>query len=170
MAEQDEAGALGPLPSKARRSSLFEIGRPSVPLGSSVLSCSHEPHQEEVKQRKVSYENTYCMEPPQRFRPGPVQEIIQEVLEGHLKGTHYSPITCNIMSKALAQEIKHKVKLLDIDRYRIVVVVNIGQKKDQDVRIGSRCVWDSSRDNFASAFFESAHLFATGTVFAVYYE
>ena len=55
-------------------------------------------------------------------------------------------------------------------RYKLVSIVNIGEKKDQGVRIGSRCVWDATRDNFAMVNFENPHLFATAAIYAVYYE
>ena len=46
----------------------------------------------------------------------------------------------------------------------------IGENKDQAVRIGSRFLWDTDRDNFASASYKSKSLFATGIVYACYYE
>jgi hypothetical protein len=55
-------------------------------------------------------------------------------------------------------------------RYKLISIVTIGEKKDQGVRVGSRCVWDKDRDNFASAMFENTHIYAVGMVYAVYYE
>ena len=49
-------------------------------------------------------------------------------------------------------------------------MVTVGEKNDQGVRMGSRCVWDTDRDTFSSATFENAHIYAVGVVYAVYYE
>ena len=46
----------------------------------------------------------------------------------------------------------------------------IGEKLGQDVRIGSRCLLDPNRDSFSSAYFENAHLYALGSVYAMYQE
>ena len=46
----------------------------------------------------------------------------------------------------------------------------IGEKLGQDVRVTSRCSLGPSSDNFPSAFYENAHLFAVGTVYAMYQE
>ena len=54
--------------------------------------------------------------------------------------------------------------------YKIVTTVVMGQKCDQGVRAGSRCVWDDKRDTWASASFENAHIFAIGEVYAICYE
>lgn len=56
------------------------------------------------------------------------------------------------------------------DRYKIVSAVMIGEKKDQGIRVGSRCVWDVDRDSYAAVRFESPNLFATATTYAVFYE
>ena len=55
-------------------------------------------------------------------------------------------------------------------RYRYVSLVTIGEKKDQGVRFGSRCVWDHQRDSYATNFYETHQLYAVGTLYAIYYE
>ena len=55
-------------------------------------------------------------------------------------------------------------------RYKILSVITIGQKKDQGVRVGSRFLWDADRDSFCAVDWSNKHLYAVGTVYAVYYE
>lgn len=57
-----------------------------------------------------------------------------------------------------------------IPRYKIVVLVHIGQLCDQSMQISSRCLWDSTNDTFATYSFKNSSLFGVGTVYAVYYE
>lgn len=55
-------------------------------------------------------------------------------------------------------------------RYKLISLATIGEKKDQDVRVGSRCVWDTQWDSFATATFQNPHIYAVATVYALYYE
>ena len=49
-------------------------------------------------------------------------------------------------------------------RYKIIVQVTVGQVKDQGVRVCSRCLWDTSVDNYASTNFENVSHFYGPTV------
>ncbi|XP_064624935.1 dynein light chain Tctex-type 5-B-like isoform X2 [Lineus longissimus] len=164
----------------ARRSSLFQIpiNFKPAPRGSSHVSFIRDPHHDDTlhedsfhrRPKKVYYENTYQMDPPERFKAEQVSDIIREVLNSSLEETTYEPMACSILSKTIAQDIKLRVEELDFKRYKLISWVTIGEKKDQGVRIGSRCVWDQDRDNFATATFENTHIYAVGMMYAVYYE
>ncbi|XP_061173329.1 dynein light chain Tctex-type 5-B-like [Saccostrea echinata] len=160
----------------AKVSSLFDVAAQHRPLknaGSSVISFACDPRHDDDnmhKAKKVYYENTYRLDPPARFRADKVKPIIEKVLETHLEGKKYDPVECSILSKKLSDEIKQKVKELDFKRYKLVCTVTIGQKHNQGVQIGSRYLWDADRDNFAAASFHNRHIFADGSVYALYYE
>lgn len=62
------------------------------------------------------------------------------------------------------------MKDLLIPRYKIVVVVHIGQLSGQSMQVSSRCLWDTSSDTSASYFFKNSSLFGGANVYAVYYE
>lgn len=66
--------------------------------------------------------------------------------------------------------IRGRVKKLLIPRYRLVCVVHLGQLVDQCVHVASRCLWDSSHDNFVACEFQNQSLYAVCTVYAVYRE
>ncbi|XP_071800180.1 dynein light chain Tctex-type 5-like [Asterias amurensis] len=156
------------------RSSLFAIARQPHNTGSkSYVSLGVAPTHDDddfASQQKVEYENSYRMEPATRFVPEKVRPILIETLEKELENMEYEPVLCSMQSKSIAQEIKLRVKALNYARFKIVCLVNIGEKRDQDVRLGSRCLWDSSRDNFACASYENPYIYATATVYAIYYE
>ena len=54
--------------------------------------------------------------------------------------------------------------------YKIVCLVSIGEKKEQGVRVGSRCVWNTDWDTYATASYENHHIYAVGICYALYYE
>lgn len=68
------------------------------------------------------------------------------------------------------QVIRARVKELMIPRYKIVILVHIGQLTGQSMQISSRCLWDTSNDTFASHFFKNSSLFGVASVYAVYFE
>ena len=61
--------------------------------------------------------------------------------------------------KQLADDIREKVKSMGYDRYKLVVQVELGEKKGQAINMVSRCLWDTNTDGFASESYESETLF-----------
>eukprot|EP01038_Epipyxis_sp_PR26KG_P016569 gene16569-22617_t len=79
-----------------------------------------------------------------------MKEIIHSTLQEKLNGYTYDGEKCNDATKGLADTIKNKLKLLGYDRYKFVVQVLIGERREQGIRTGTRCFWDSNSDNQAS--------------------
>ena len=137
----------------------------------SVLAMANDPGEVSHKRKpRLTFENTYKLEPSEKFQASKVKEIIEDVLKTMLKDEAYDPKSSRQFVKTLCEIIKGRVKELKHERYKIVVTVSIGQLKDQGFRMGSRCCWDSKRDTFATASFRNKTLFAVGTVWGVYYE
>ena len=75
------------------------------------------------------------------------------------------------LSKDIAIKIKCQCKeKLKLPRYKLIVQVTIGQRKDQGVRITSRCLWDTSTDNYASVKFQNEYIWASAIIFGLYTE
>lgn len=73
------------------------------------------------------------------------------------------------LSKGIADKIKEQcITMMNIPRYKIIVQVTIGQMKDQGVKITSRCLWDTTTDNYATVSFRNQHNWASAIVFAMY--
>jgi hypothetical protein len=73
------------------------------------------------------------------------------------------------LSKDIADKIKEKCKEeLNLPRYKLIVQVTIGQKKDQGARVTSRCLWDTSTDRYASTSYQNAHVWVSVLVFGMY--
>jgi hypothetical protein len=116
-----------------------------------------------------------------------MKEIIHECLIEKLTGQQYEGEKCNEAAKQLADLIRNRLKSLDYDRYKFVVQVLIGERREQGVYFGTRCFWDSNTDNQASDTFTNVsdsnlildlsdfflvfiqdHIFCTATAYAVY--
>ncbi|KAI8926425.1 Tctex-1 family-domain-containing protein [Entophlyctis helioformis] len=92
----------------------------------------------------------------QKFRPAVVSKTIHQILADRLTGATYHPDTCSQWTREIADEIKNKLKELDLPRYKYVVHVSMGEMRGEGVRIGARCFWDADTDNIAQDAFMNA--------------
>ena len=121
---------------------------------------------------RPAFENTYRLEPKEndRFYPSKVRELLEQIVEHHLKDKEYDHAHAKTLAEKIADEIKSAVKGLSIPSYKIVVQTVIGQVQGQGVRVASKCLWDDINDNYASFTYQNTSLFCTGIVFGIYYE
>jgi hypothetical protein len=97
-----------------------------------------------------------------------MKEILQVCIQEQLKDSKYDGEKAGEWSKTLSDSIKNKLKGLGYDRYKFIVQVVIGERREQGVRSGTRCFWDSGTDNQASENYVNDYLFCVATAFAVY--
>lgn len=118
----------------------------------------------------VYYENTYKLMPDDKFHEGKVKEVIRTALEENVTEKTYDPNTCGAKCKLISEIVKERVKKLDLNRFKIVCVVTIGQVFEQSMLVTSRCLWNHKFDNAVSVEFRKGDIVAVGVVFAVYVE
>ncbi|KAG5214855.1 hypothetical protein JEQ12_000431 [Ovis aries] len=115
--------------------------------------------------------NCHLFEGPTKHFPVViVNHILKDVLTTYLQEEQYEPELCRQMTKTISEVIKAQVKDLMIPRYKLIVIVHIGQLTGQSILIGSRCLWDPKNDAFASFVFRNSSLFALANVYTVYFE
>ncbi|MFT7796574.1 tctex1 domain-containing protein 1 isoform X1 [Arapaima gigas] len=137
----------------------------------STVSYIDEPGQHDDNPRPaVQMENTYQLGPVKRFPVLTVNNILKDVLTSYLQEEKYEAELCRQMTKTISEVVKARVKELMIPRYKLIVLISIGQLCEQNLRVASRCLWDPSNDTFASYAFKNSSLFAVANVFAVYFE
>ncbi|NXL87676.1 TC1D4 protein, partial [Alectura lathami] len=162
-------------PTASRRSSLGTAPggkRPSVGpwLLHSRVSFSGLPLYQPIPE--IRLENTYRMQPDEgcRFKVERVQQVLERALAGVLGGTVYSPQGSAALVQGLAELLRCRAKEVVPPRYKLVCHVLLGQHSQQSLLVASRALWDPETDNFASATFCNASLFAVATVHGVYFE
>lgn len=84
-----------------------------------------------------------------------MKEIIKNCLEEKLNNALYDGEKCNEAAKVLSDMIKNKLKALGLERYKFIVQVLIGERRDQGIHFGTRCFWDSNTDNLATESFSN---------------
>ncbi|XP_070563861.1 dynein light chain Tctex-type 5-like [Ptychodera flava] len=139
--------------------------------GSSFLSFSDRPKAKPLTPR-VTLQPTYRLEPNNVFRTYEPQifHMMSGLIDSRFDGAKYDPKTSAIQCRLLSDEIKDWIKGLEIERYRVIVIVNIGAIANQGISIGSRAVWDTTFDTFITYEYRNPSLFCVATVYGVYAE
>ncbi|GFS02294.1 Tctex1 domain-containing protein 2-like [Elysia marginata] len=160
-------------PNMGRRRST-KIGGPSLLAAAHAVrrmtrnSIAHE----QLPKPVVKYENTYKLEPDQgtEFLPSKAKNEIETFLEKHIGDMTYDPTTAAQLTQTVADKVKNLTKELNCPRHKLVSTVVVGECKNQGLETASRCLWDDSKDNFATVTHKNKSIFAVVTVFAVYFE
>ena len=152
----------------ARQPQQKSSGRGST-SSSTPWAAEQEPN-ESIKSPIKEYKNTYKMEPEKPFNIKLVKEIITETLESSLKDEKYNFTKYRMFCQSISQKICDRVKSLGFSRYKIVCVVNVGEKRGQGLRIGSRCLWNTKYDKRVEGVYERADVYAVAVVYGAFYE
>ncbi|KAJ1506488.1 Tctex1 domain-containing protein 2 [Coelomomyces lativittatus] len=104
-----------------------------------------------------------------KFKPSVVQKLIHQVLQERLAGKVYNPEEAPIWTRTIADDIRSKLKELNLDRYKYVVQVVIGELRGEGARMNCRCFWDPDSDNVAQELFTNNTLFCVAAAFGVYF-
>ncbi|KAK2170005.1 hypothetical protein LSH36_5g15007 [Paralvinella palmiformis] len=119
------------------------------------------------------YENTYRVEPKEdeKFMAKEVSAIIERVLDEKLSGVGYDATSCGRLCCSLSNIIRSRIhENLELPRYKLVVHVAIGERKDQSLQVASRCLWNQATDRYASGSYQNRDLFAVATVYGMYFD
>lgn len=80
----------------------------------------------------------------------------------------YDPVRAKLMCQALSKDVRNKLKELNLNRFRVVCVVSIVQKRLQSIDYKMVFCIDAHLDYYASFNFESAEYYILATVYMVY--
>ncbi|XP_013187539.1 dynein light chain Tctex-type 5 isoform X2 [Amyelois transitella] len=115
-----------------------------------------------------TYQPTYQLNPKKRFKEDDVKKILKRVVDPELEEVEYSEKEVPEVILNLAEIVRNAIKDENYNRYRILVTVTIGQRRQQSVQMFHSFLWDHERDGFATHNYENPHIFANVTVYAVY--
>lgn len=124
---------------------------------------------------------TYRLKPmdDEKFYPTKIKTISSKVLTESIESKMIgeksielwfdNPYEFELLAMDIADTIKIKCfESYQMTRYKIIVIVTVGQKKDQGVMISSRCLWDASTDNYVTVSYENQLIWSTAIVFGLY--
>ncbi|KAI8420049.1 hypothetical protein MSG28_008639 [Choristoneura fumiferana] len=125
---------------------------------------------EPVPKQVRIYQPTYQINSRKRFNVEKVEKILKQIVDTELEEVEYSEKLVPELCLTLAESIRNAVKEENYDRYRIIVCVNISQRRQQSLHISHSFLWDHERDTFASRTFENCHIHACAVVYGIYFD
>lgn len=118
-------------------------------------------------------ENTYQLEPKEdeRFLPGAVRRVIQDVFREKLENSTYEPLSAQATAAEVCGLIRQRMKAqLRIPRFKFAVQVVLAENKGQGLRVCSKALWDDQFDNYSTYTYTINNLIAVAMVFGCYFE
>ncbi|XP_041984729.1 dynein light chain Tctex-type 5-like [Aricia agestis] len=116
------------------------------------------------------YQPTYQLTSKKPFNVEDVQKILKRIVDSELEVVEYSDKVVPELCITLSENIRNTIKEENYDRYRIIVAVTIGQRRQQSVHIYQSFLWDHERDRFVSHNFENAQIYANVVVYGIYFD
>ena len=167
---------LSVLPPMAQaRNSVARFSRPTPAMNDSNLSNDNDTNSEFAGTAKklTKYENTFLLEPTIRVQSS-IKSIkdYSETILNQVCNSEYDQNSAKSMAKQATSSIHKHVKGLNLERYRFVVQVYIGEYGNFDIRHSSKFLWNSKFDTFIDAkrVRPEKNLYAIASVFLVYLE
>ncbi|XP_041357636.1 dynein light chain Tctex-type 5-B-like [Gigantopelta aegis] len=167
LAPDDRRKSLFPV-ADSRRSSVFQMGNILSTKKASKKLGKSDKRETSPFQPAINYEPTYRMEPSAKFQSHTVRNILKCTLDERLEEFQYNAKMAPTMSQVLTDEIKERTKQLCMDRYKIIVTVILGEKRDQGVMVTSRCAWEPKFDSYATYSYQNKTIFCTATAYGIY--
>ncbi|KAJ2952612.1 hypothetical protein O0L34_g6936 [Tuta absoluta] len=122
----------------------------------------------EFKRPFLIYEPTYQTEPLTRFKCSDVEKIINTILDSVYDDHIYHVQATPALAISIANRVMKETKALQFNRYRILCVVVIGQKRQQCYTNTVCFLWDKFRDAYVDVDRENFTTFIQVTVFGIY--
>uniref|UniRef100_A0A7S2S8M8 Dynein light chain n=1 Tax=Rhizochromulina marina TaxID=1034831 RepID=A0A7S2S8M8_9STRA len=113
---------------------------------------------------------TYQIRPAykQRVSVAAMKTIIDTVMKEELEGKTYAVDQAQVQTKHISDEIRNRLKALDLPRYKFMVQVVLGEMRLEGVRMGCRTFWDAETDAHATSNYMNDSLFCVATAYGVY--
>lgn len=123
-------------------------------------------------------ENTYKLSPDENKRfyaykiyPNILELVTEKMLNCETANPNgYNSKACATLTRDLADSVRREAKNLSVPRYKIVVHVVVGENSGQDVRVASRCLWNTDFDNCVSIQYKSKYMWASAVIYVLYAE
>lgn len=110
------------------------------------------------------------------FHAPTVEKLLKDAMDvelGPLGSKEYDEDESKTALSNLAEKVKKEIKekySAASKRYKLIVSVNVGERKDQGVRVAIRCLWNDVADSYVTASYLNPMIWATTTVYAIYTE
>ncbi|OCT56746.1 dynein light chain Tctex-type protein 2B [Xenopus laevis] len=113
---------------------------------------------------------SFASRPTEKIQVTAMRQVLESYLPERLGTITYNPASAPSLVKEVSEEIKGRVKRVLPARYKALCLVTLGERGQEDIKVVSRCLWDSHSDSYAAHVYENPSLFCVVAVYAVYCE
>ncbi|XP_075061154.1 dynein light chain Tctex-type protein 2B-like [Mixophyes fleayi] len=132
----------------------------------------------ERRAQKVVKKTEIVQPQPPSFASRPSEKVqlaaIRRILEGYLPlqlgEMTYDPAKVPTLVKEISEEVRSQVKRVLPARYKMLCVVTMGERGQEDITVVSRCLWDPHADNYVPYLYQNDSIFCVVAVYTVFCE
>lgn len=124
---------------------------------------------------KTEQVRNYEIRPPisEKLSKEKIYKEVKEILDQKMSqmDEKYNHDKALQLSREVSDTVRDKLRddSMNLKRYKIMVHTIIGEKKGQGIKIGCKCMWDSTSDAGVSANWENGTTYAFCVVYCVYF-
>ncbi|XP_017861504.1 PREDICTED: tctex1 domain-containing protein 1-like [Drosophila arizonae] len=145
---------------KEKKAKDEEKGRPSV--GAALIAAAKPAPR---------YAPTYRLEPKNPMKQERLEIVVKsEMNKNYADDYTFHPKYSLHMAAQVAEDIKARIKLLNFDRYRYIVLITVGEYLMQGLYSMANFLWDAEKDGYVNYTIETPNYFAVCTVFYIYFD
>lgn len=115
------------------------------------------------------FQPTFQLQSSNPFNREQCENIINRLMERFLAFFKYTEKLAPIYCQNICQEINRRLKNCKYNRYRLICVVTICEKRQQSFKCVAKFLWDAETDMYTNITYERTTFFVIVTVFALYY-
>ncbi|XP_062134251.1 dynein light chain Tctex-type protein 2B-like [Drosophila sulfurigaster albostrigata] len=114
---------------------------------------------------------TYRLEPKNPLRKERLEIIIKAEMDKNYNEEYtFHPKHSLLMAAQVSEDIKTRIKALNFDRYRYIVLITVGEFLMQGLYSLANFLWDAEKDGYVNYTIETPKFFAVCTVFYIYFD
>ncbi|XP_068128294.1 dynein light chain Tctex-type protein 2B-like [Hyperolius riggenbachi] len=113
---------------------------------------------------------SFASRPHEKVQMSSIKRILENYLPERIGNMNYDHTKVPTLVKAISEEVRIQVKKVLPARYKLLCVVTMGERGQEDVTVVSRCLWDPHADNFVAQVYENASIFCVVSVYTVFCE
>lgn len=114
---------------------------------------------------------THQLKPETRCDQAALRNMMKRVLANSLSpDLQYEMCDSGALTQSLADELRIAAKLVLPERYKVIVIVNIFEKKNLSCYLSSQCIWSKQCDVFLQENFQNSSLQVCACLYVVYKE
>jgi len=135
--------------------------RPSMPIGGMAVQAKPT----------ARYAPTYRLEPKNPLRQERLEIIIKAEMDKNYNEDYtFHPKYSLHMAAQVSEDIKIRIKALNFDRYRYIVLITVGEYLMQGLYSMANFLWDAEKDGYVNYTIETSKFFAVCSVFYIYFD